>query len=164
MLKPRPKLSLAKAAFKEVYDDIGKSVSAVGTKIGGKIDYNINTVPAGQGRFENACAIRLSYVINKCSHKIPYIAGQVSSGQQGNWYIFRVKTMIQYLEKAFGKADHSFDNPTAQDLSTHKGILVFEVDSWSDASGHATIWDGLHCSDKCYFPISQKAHLWTLKN
>ena len=51
----RPKLSLAKRSFREVYDDIGKSVSAVGAKIGGKVDFNINVVPVGKGRFENAC-------------------------------------------------------------------------------------------------------------
>ncbi|MCP3849934.1 MAG: hypothetical protein GY694_06815 [Gammaproteobacteria bacterium] len=49
-------------------------------------------------------------------------------------------------------------------FSKHKGFLVFEVDQWRDATGHATIWDGAHCSDKCYFPIAQKAYLWILKN
>jgi len=160
----RPKLSAAKLAFKEVYGNVGKTVSGVGTKIGGKVDYNINTVPKGQGRFENACAIRLSYVLNKTGHKIPYIAGQTVSGKNGEWYIYKVKTMIAYLKKAFGQPDHTFQNPTAGILAKHKGILVFEVDAWSDATGHATIWDGVDCSDKCYFPLSKKAYIWILKN
>ncbi|MFP6791216.1 MAG: hypothetical protein VB954_14640 [Thalassolituus sp.] len=61
----RPNIEDAWKAFKEVYDDVGKTVSGVGTKIGGKVDYNINKIPQGQGRFENACAIRLSYVLNQ---------------------------------------------------------------------------------------------------
>ena len=160
----RPKLSLARLAFKEVYDDVGKSVSGVGHKIGGKIDYNINSVPVGQGRFENACAIRLSYVLNQTGFKIPYISGQTSSGKLGNWYIFRVTTMIKYLEKIFGKPDFTVKQPTTAKLSKHKGILVFEVSAWSDATGHATIWDGTNCSDKCYFTQSERAFLWTLKD
>lgn len=160
----RPKLDLAKKAFKEVYEDVGKTVSGVGSKIGGKVDYNINVVPQGQGRFENACAIRMSYVLNKTGFKIPYISGQTVSGQQGDWYIFKVKTLISYLSTTFGKPDHTFVDPTAAKLAKHKGILVFEVDQWTDATGHATIWDGAYCSDKCYFPQSKKAYIWILKN
>ncbi len=164
MSEKRPKLRAAKTAFKEVYDDVGKTVSGVGAKVGGKVDYNINVVPVGQGRFENACAIRLSYVLNKTGHKIPHIAGQTVSGGQGAWYIYKVKTMIMYLHKVFGNPDHTFVNPTANALAKHKGILVFEVDGWSDATGHATIWDGTNCSDACYFAKSKKAYLWTLND
>lgn len=164
MTAKRPRLAAAKQAFKEVYEDVGKTVSGVGTKIGGKVDYNINVVPEGKGRFENACAIRLSYVLNKTNTKIPYIPGQTVSGSQGNWYIYKVSTMISFLRKTYGEPDHIFTKPTPLLLSKHKGILVFEVDAWSDATGHATIWDGVDCSDKCYFPLSKKAYLWTLKN
>lgn len=164
MRSNRPKLSSAKRSFREVYDDIGKSVSAVGSKIGGKVDYNINVVPVGKGRFENACAIRLSYVLNKNGNKIPYINGQTVSGKEGNWYIYKVKTLIKYLKKIYGEPDVTFKNPNEVLLSKHKGILVFKVNEWRDATGHATIWDGAHCSDKCYFPISQRAYLWKLPN
>ncbi len=160
----RPKLQAAKLAFREVYEGVGKTVSGVGTKIGGKVDYNINVVPKGKGRFENACAIRLSYVLNKTGTKIPYISGQTVSGKDGSWYIYKVKTIISYLRKIYGEPDFTFKNPTAHALSKHKGILVFEVDAWSDATGHATIWDGVNCTDKCYFPLSKKAYIWTLKD
>jgi len=61
MSKKKPRLDSAKMAFRKVYDDIGKSVSAVGTLIGGKVDYNINQLTPAQGQFQNACAIRMSY-------------------------------------------------------------------------------------------------------
>lgn len=164
MPQSRPHLFSAKMSFRQVYDDIGKSVSAVGTKIGGKVDFNINEVPIGKGRFENACAIRLSYVLNNNGVKIPYITGQTVSGKDGYWYIYKVSTLIKFLRKKFGEPDVTFKNPSQISFSKHKGILVFEVDSWDDATGHATIWNGSNCSDKCYFPLSNKAYLWELKN
>jgi hypothetical protein len=160
----RPYVEDAWKAFKEVYDDVGKTVSGVGTKIGGKVDYNINKIPKGQGRFENACAIRLSYVLNKNGVKIPFFAGQTVSGKLGDWYIYKVKTMIAYLKNIYGEPDVIFSSPNEINFSKKKGILVFDVEQWTDASGHATIWNGSECSDKCYFPISKKAYLWELKS
>ncbi len=155
----RPSLAKAKKAFKEVYDNVGKTVSGVGRKIGGKVDYNINKITIG--RFENACAIRLSYVLNQTGYKVPKILGETVSGQAGNWYIYRITALIPHLIKQFGKPDYVFNNPTQQKLKNHKGILVFEV-SFRNATGHATIWDGVNCSDQCYFVQSKKAYLWEL--
>ena len=67
----RPKLQKAKLAFRQVYDDIGKSVPAVGKLIGGKVNYNINNLTPAQGQFQNACAIRMSYVLNQSGIKYP---------------------------------------------------------------------------------------------
>jgi len=86
----RPKLYDAIREFKKV--NIGES--DVGKLIGGKVDYNINTLTKVQGRFENACAIRMSYVLNNSGVKIPFINGQTVSGKKGNWYIYKVKTLI----------------------------------------------------------------------
>lgn len=160
-MRKRPKLKQAIMAFKEV----NKSVPEVGKFIGGKVDYNVNVVPEGKGRFENVCAIRMSYVLNKTGIKVPFIPpNDTISGKNGNWYIFKVKTLIKFLRRELGEPDHTFIIPTASKLSKHKGILVFEVDQWNDATGHATIWDGTNCSDKCYFTLSKKAFLWELKN
>jgi hypothetical protein len=157
----RPKISEAARAFKEVYDSIGGTVEAVGRKIGGKVDYNINRLPENQ-KFKNACAIRLSYVLNKTGFKILQIPNETVSGKEGNWYIYRVKTMMTHLEKTFGAPDFTYIAPTPEKLSANRGILVFEVDGWNDATGHATIWNGIGCSDKCYFEKAKKVHLWIL--
>ena len=61
----RPSLLQAQLAFKDVYEKSGKTVSGVGKTIGGKVDYNINSLTPEQGAFQNACAIRMSYVLNK---------------------------------------------------------------------------------------------------
>ena len=160
----KPYIEDAWKSFNEVYNDVGKTVAGVGTKIGGKVNYNINEVPKGQGRFENACAIRMSYVLNQNGVKIPFISGQTVSGRTGDWYIFKVGTMTSYLKKVFGNPDLTFKDPQEISFSDKKGILVFDVDQWIDASGHATIWNGNTCSDKCYFPIAKEAYLWELKS
>jgi hypothetical protein len=54
MSSKRPHLSLALSSFKEIYDDVGKSVPAVGRAIGGKVNYNINSLKPEQGAFQNA--------------------------------------------------------------------------------------------------------------
>jgi len=161
----RPKLQSAKLAFQKVYDDIGKSVSAVGKLIGGKIDYNINHLTPEQGQFQNACAIRMSYMLNQSDGiKIPYISGKTVSGKGGDWYLYKVVDLIKFLKESFGEPDEEILMPTLEKLLPYKGIIVFEVDLWDDATGHATVWDGISCADKCYFSESKKAYIWKLEN
>ena len=156
----RPKLSRSLNEFAK----INISVSDVGKKIGGKVDYNINKLTKQQGRFENACAIRMSYALNNSGLRIPHIPSHTVSGKNGNWYIYKVKSLIQYLTKVWGKPDITISQATAGQLSSFKGVLVFDVEGWSDASGHATIWDGATCSDKCYFTQSKRVYGWKLEN
>lgn len=163
-MSKRPSLLRSRIAFKEVYEGVNKTVSGVGEKIGGKVDYNINGLTAAQGRFENACAIRMSYVLNKTGTKIPFIKGKTVSGGGGNWYIYKVKDIIKFLHEKFGEPDITVNDPMPSDFSDYQGILVVEVSEWVDASGHATIWTGLQCTDHCYFPKANKAYLWTLKD
>lgn len=159
----RPKLSLISRAFKDVYNDEINDVSSVGTFIGGKVNHNINNLTPEQGRFENACAIRMSYALNKAGSKIPYMRGKTVSGKNGNWHFYTVENLKQHLINTFGKPDLEVKNPQPIDFKTKKGILVFDV-NWLDATGHATLWDGVNCSDKCYFPKASKAYLWELKD
>ncbi|MGR5150203.1 T6SS effector amidase Tae4 family protein [Photobacterium alginatilyticum] len=70
----------------------------------------------------------------------------------------------QVLYDSFGAPEVVIDSPHTDKLSEYKGILVVDVDVWSDASGHATIWTGSRCTDSCYFPLANKAYLWQLKD
>ncbi|HFQ5414446.1 type VI secretion system amidase effector protein Tae4 [Vibrio campbellii] len=156
----RPSLLKMKVAFAKVNRD----VSEVGTIIGGKVNHNINVLTPEQGRFENACAIRMSYALNYAGFKVPYIKNKTVSGGQGNWYIYRVKDLINFLYQKFGEPELVVQNPNANKLSEYKGILVVDVDTWLDASGHASIWTGSRCTDSCYFPDAKKAYLWKLED
>jgi hypothetical protein len=145
----RPKFNQLQAAYpKGTAEDVFKL-------IGGKVEAN---------NFANSCAIRVSRSLNYSGYKVDYIPPNLTvSGGDGNWYIYRVKEFIKYLNAKFGKPDIVVKNsPYQQKFKNKKGIIVFEVDEWSDASGHATLWDGVTCSDKCYFPLSKKVMLWEL--
>jgi hypothetical protein len=54
--------------------------------IGGKVKAN---------NFANSCAIRVSRSLNYSGHKVDYIPPNLTvSGNDGNWYIYRVKELI----------------------------------------------------------------------
>jgi hypothetical protein len=139
-----------------------KTPSEVGAFIGGKVDFNFNK--SRDVRFKNACAVRMSYSLNQSGVKIPYIASKTISGENRNWYIFRVKDIIDFLKLKLGDPDLSINQPSMEKLAHYKGILVVEVTGWSNASGHTTIWNGSRCLDeKCYFEKAKRAYLWKLK-
>ncbi len=146
--------------------EINVPVKVVGRKIGGHIQINIDS-----GVFQNACPIRMSYVLNKCGVSVP--RGKkyaVVSGKDKKQYMYRVNDMIGYLEEIFGKPDMTIRSPKFSDFSGKKGIIVFSGSGWSNARGHVTLWNGVACSDTCHFMSSpengpfvpEKGYLWSL--
>ncbi|ENZ9095862.1 T6SS effector amidase Tae4 family protein [Enterobacter sp. 214E4] len=77
--------------------------------------------------------------------------GQIRTG------IYQVRDLLIYLHKRYGKPDKTVENPKVSDFENMKGIMVFTVNGWSDASGHATLWNGKTCSDHYYFPMPSEA-------
>lgn len=146
------------------YSEINVSVSKVGEKIGGNVGLNIalGEKDPNQG-FTNACAIRMSYVLNYTGSKINRGAWKTVSGKDKNWYIFRVRDFLKYMYEVYGQPDKTVVNPTVHDFKGLNGMLVFNVNGWNDASGHVTLWNGSACSDHCYFPLANEASIWILK-
>lgn len=146
------------------YSEINVTVSKVGEKIGGNVGLNIalGEKDPNQG-FTNACAIRMSYVLNYTGSKINRGAWKTVSGKDKNWYIFRVRDFLKYMYEVYGQPDKTVVNPTVHDFKGLNGILVFNVNGWNDASGHVTLWNGSACSDHCYFPLANEASIWILK-
>lgn len=161
MKGPRPSFQIIWIHFAAIYGD--GSVVGVGKKIGGKVQENIELgVKDPKAGFTNACAIRMSYSLNNSGSFIPKGPWQTVSGGDKNQYIYRVSDLLKYLNHTFGNPDKTVKNPMPSDFINQKGILVFGV-QWSDATGHATLWNGSYCSDHCYFPIAAEASLWILK-
>jgi Type VI secretion system (T6SS), amidase effector protein 4 len=127
------------------FAEINVPVPAVGKKLGGKVEYNIKT-----GRFQNACPIRMSYVLNYTGVPIPSAGYNVVSGADGKWYMFRVNDMMSFLEKTFGKADKMAKAPKPSDFAGLKGLIVVKGSGWNNARGHVTLWNGTFCSDTCH--------------
>jgi hypothetical protein len=126
--------------------------------IGGKVYQNFQANPEA---YANSCALRLSDALNKSGNKIPFIKGQTGSGQNGDWYFYKVSDLANYLKSLFGSPDIS---GTTQDAFNGKqGIIWFQVSGWGDATGHFTLWNGSQVAHGDYFDQAFKVSLWILK-
>jgi hypothetical protein len=147
---------------------INLPVAAVGKKIGGAVQKNIE-LPVGG--FENACPIRMSYVLNTVGFPILRSPryGMVTGGDKRQ-YIYRVNDMMSYLEHTFGKPDKTVRSPKPSDFVGTKGIIVVKGHGWGNAKGHVTLWNGAKCSDACHLMrdpengpfVPETASIWTL--
>ena len=112
----------------------------------------------------------MSYILNYSGVVIPSLGNKTVSGADGRQYFFRVADVIQFLTQQWGKSDLVLPYPPAGGgpLSKKKGIVLFEVSGWTDARGHATIWNGSQCYDHCYFNEpgaiyrTDRANFWSL--
>ncbi len=143
------------------------SVAEVGKKIGGNVQKNVDAKI-----FQNACTIRMSYVLNTTGFPIVKGVGyETVSGGDKRQYLFRVNDMMNYLERNFGKPDKTVKTPKPADFSNMKGIIVVKGHGWSNAQGHVTLWDRTRCSDTCHLMhdpdnglfIPETASLWVLQ-
>ncbi len=53
-----------------------------------------------------------------------------------------MKALIAYLSKFYGSPKIVSPGKYKQTLKGKKGIIIFEIKGWSDATGHADLWDG----------------------
>jgi hypothetical protein len=165
----RPTFSTAWAAALDIYDP-ADAPGKVARVIGGMIAHNILHVPEKE-RWENTCAVRMSYILNRSGVLIPGRGSSTVSGRDGRRYFYRVSDLIGFLKERWGRPDLMlrFPPPTELRLSVERGIILFEVAGWNTARGHATLWSGRRCYDDCYFdagsgPVrTPRAHFWRLK-
>ncbi|SDH41652.1 type VI secretion system amidase effector protein Tae4 [Pseudomonas abietaniphila] len=161
----RPLFSFAWSASQRIYDP-SNSGAKVAKIIGGFVEKNINNPDPAQ-RWSNTCAVRMSYIFNEAGLVIPAIAGQTVSGADKRQYFFRVRNLITFLRQRWGEPD-VVQYPPSGEFSGRRGVILFEVSGWSDAQGHATLFDGGRCYDQCYFnsPESHyrtdRANFWSL--
>ncbi len=88
------------------------------------------------------------------------LEAQVSSGKNKLWYIFRVKMLVKHLKSKYGEPEDFKSSEYKKKLKDRKGIIVFEVTGWSDATGHADLWDGKKCLWKSYGGLANKILFW----
>ncbi len=106
-------------------------------------------------KYENACALRLSRAFNYGGLTMTAKGKQygVKGGDQ-KIYLLRVNDMMRFVQTNFGDPDliviPNGKNRSA-DFAGKKGVLIFQVTGWSNATGHVTLWNGADCGDKCYF-------------
>ena len=111
-------------------------------EIGGYVEINGN-LPLDQGRWTNACTVRLSHMLNKAGHKIPKDGGKTVSGGNKDQYYYRVKDLERYMLKTFGPPDLAITDGSADtwDIPPRPGVLIMDFPG-SSFSGHTTVWNG----------------------
>lgn len=135
------------------YYPVKMSASDVYSMVGGQAMALYQENPTG---YANACALRLSRSFNYGGMPIKQSTrGYKVRGADHKPYLLRVREMISFVEQNLGTADLSFKPQNNQDLSSQlkgkKGIIIFKVSGWGDASGHVTLWNRNDCGDSCYF-------------
>jgi hypothetical protein len=111
-------------------------------EIGGYVEINGN-LPFDQGRWTNACSVRLSHMLNKAGHKIPRQRKKTVSGGNKDQYYYRVADLEKYLIKTYGEPELAINDGTANsfDLPDKAGIVLMDFPAAS-YTGHVTIWNG----------------------
>lgn len=90
----------------------------------------------------------MSYILGEAGMVIPRIPEQTVSGRDNRQYFFRVRDLIRFLEQRWGKAEGVKYPPSNGGLlAGRQGVILFEVSGWSDAQGHATLFNGRTCYD-----------------
>ena len=111
-------------------------------EIGGMVEVNGN-LPLDQGRWTNACTVRLSHMFNKAGHKIPRNGRKTVSGANKDQHYYRVADMEIYLKETFGAPDIAIEDGTGNsfDLPITPGVILMDFPNGS-YTGHVTIWNG----------------------
>ena len=108
----------------------------------------------------NTCAIRMSYAFNHAGSPIPKHHPSLSTvqGDDGYWYAFRVRELRRYLEQEFKPADVT--GTSEREFQGHKGVIMFDVAGWSNATGHFDVWDGAQTRYAEYWSLAKAVLLW----
>ena len=164
----RPSFSAAWTASMAIYDP-ANSAARVAQMIGGFVERNVNN-PDDKQRWSNTCAVRMSYILSQAGLTIPTIPGQTVSGADKRQYFFRVDNLIAFLRQRWGEPEIVKYPPSdGGAIAGKKGVILFEISGWSDARGHATLFNGSTCYDHCYFNEpgvsyqTDRANFWSLQ-
>ena len=126
------------------------SASAVKSKIGGNVNAPYIT---------NTCVVRVSHCFNSTAQPIPRsFSGLLTvRGGNGKRYALRVKEFNRFMRARYG-APAVTGGRTA--MSGKQGIIMFDVQGWSDATGHFDLWDGSQPAHAEYFDKASGVYLW----
>ena len=64
------------------------------------------------------------------------------TGADGHAYIYRVRELRAYLNAAIGVTPKRVTKEFNKAFIGQRGLVLFEVEGWGSAGGHAALWDG----------------------
>jgi hypothetical protein len=144
----------------DAYPNPGGSAEAAKHTIGGQ---------AVAESIDNTCVIRLCRAFNYSGNPIPRSSTDeivTIRGGDGLNYALRVREFTRYLRRKYGPPDfeHTYPAPGGGDVPAsfkgRQGVVVFEVDGWTDATGHMDLWNGARARHNAYFNRATKVMLW----
>jgi len=107
--------------------------------------------------------IRISRALNYAGAPVPTKRKGllVVPGADGYHYALRVREFRRYLIDTYGSPDLlAKGGSPPEDWRRHKGIIVFDVRGWSNATGHVDLWNGVGCEYACYWGKASEVMLW----
>lgn len=128
-------------------------------RIGGEVD---------NAQLTNTCVLRTSEAFNLAGHAIPRGRAGLYTvrGADKRNYAARVAEFRKYMINVFGQPDVVRTPPKGRPIGVDtkdfvglRGVLCFEV-SFSDATGHFTLWDGSRAVHGDYFNRAFRVSLW----
>lgn len=144
----------------DAYPNPGGTAAAAKATIGGGAD---------RDWIRNTCVLRVSRSFNASGNLIPadrHDGLATVVGADGMHYALRVNEFRRYLEDAYGEPDVSHTYPGGSGGAVpptffgQRGVIVFDVDVWSDATGHVDLWNRDRCRHAAYFDVAAKVMLW----
>ncbi len=159
-----PEIAMSKLrnfeAMWDAYPNPGGTAAAAKAAIGGGAD---------RDWIRNTCVIRISRALHASGNPIPDrrddgLATVV--GADGLHYALRVHEFRRYLERTYGAPDltHTYPDgeggPVPNEFFGTRGIVVFDVEIWSDANGHIDLWNRDRCRHAAYYEVASKVMLW----
>lgn len=149
MAIPIPPYSLLKKNFP------AHGLDAVKKLIGGGADADY---------IQNACALRISRALNYSGAPLPPGSSDTFvrvKGADGMRYALRMRELRRHLQRTFGPPSLlTKEKSPPSSWQTNKGIIVFEVSGWSNATGHMDLWNGYDCEYHGYWSESFEVALW----
>jgi Type VI secretion system (T6SS), amidase effector protein 4 len=128
--------------------------------VGGQIDAEYLT---------NMCVVRVTRALNEAGDLIgPHARGMWTlKGADKKRYGLRVKEFHKYMQETYGKpaitvkAESKGAGVSFLPFVWKRGIMMFDVRGWADATGHFDLWNGLTNVYHGYFDKASTVHLWT---
>jgi hypothetical protein len=144
----------------DAYPNPGEGAEAAKHTIGGAAESETIT---------NTCVLRVSRCFNYSGNDIPKSSTDeilTIRGGDGKQYALRVREFSRYLYRKYGAPDleHEYPDGNGGDIPPEflgqQGVIGFEVDGWTDATGHFDLWNGTKCRHHGYFNRAKKVMLW----
>jgi len=144
----------------DAYPNPGGSADAAKHTIGGQADSD---------SIDNTCVLRISRAFNYSGNPIPRSSTDeilTIRGGDGLNYALRVREFTRYLKRKYGPPDYEQTYPdpgggtVPASFKGRQGVIVFEVDGWTDATGHIDLWNGTRCRHNAYFNRASRVLLW----